>query len=461
MNPKPRSALSTISAVLCLCLFMAPAANGGLYEAPGTLIRLLTRTDENNDSLRQLESEVDALLEEVPAARTLDDPMLTLGINALPTDTFSFSQEPMTQKQIFIAQRIPWFGKLDLRSRKVALAAAKKKEMLRARRLELHRAVSEAYFELAFIDRSIDVNAELQQMVGQILRVAEAVYASGRGLQQDVLQAQVEQGKLIDEKATLVSRKQVLEDQLNELVNEGAFFSVETEGIPPIPDEVPTVDSLSERVLSQNPALAAMAIDIETAGVDIELARKDYWPDLSIAVGYGQREEDMAGRDLPDFVSGSVSFNIPIWFRNKQDKKFQAALKRKTAAEKAYEHLEQRLPHQVDALISEIRSLRDNYRLFDEALLLQTEQWSQASLAAYEVGKVDFDTMINAHVRRLRFGLQADRYRASVFKSLSRLQELAAVSILEEAASDSAGLAGAAAVDSLDRGPENQEEMRK
>src|SRR5690606_4934387 len=119
MNPKPRSALSTISAVLCLCLFMAPAANGGLYEEPGTLIRLLTRTDENNDSLRQLESEVDALLEEVPAARTLDDPMLTLGINALPTDTFSFSQEPMTQKQIFIAQRIPWFGKLDLRSRKV------------------------------------------------------------------------------------------------------------------------------------------------------------------------------------------------------------------------------------------------------------------------------------------------------------------------------------------------------
>ena len=166
---------------------------------PCAAAAILEQTDANNDKLRQFEAEIEALLDEVPAARALDDPVLTLGINALPTDSFSFSQEPMNQKQIFIAQRFPWFGKLDLKSQKVALAAARRK-MRQALRLELHRVELEAYFELAFIDRSLEVNAELQQMVGQILRVAEAAYASGRGLQQDVLQAQVELGKLIDEK---------------------------------------------------------------------------------------------------------------------------------------------------------------------------------------------------------------------------------------------------------------------
>ena len=210
----------------------ATGAEEVLFPTPAPLQQLLEQTDANNDRLRQFEAEIEALLDEVPAARALDDPVLILGINALPTDSFSFSQEPMTQKQIFIAQKFPWFGKLDLKSQKVALAAAKKKDMLRALTLELHRAVSETYFELAFIDRSIEVNTELQQMVGQILRVAEAAYASGRGLQQDVLQAQVELGKLIDEKTTLISRKRILEDQLNELVNEGRFVSVKTDGIP-------------------------------------------------------------------------------------------------------------------------------------------------------------------------------------------------------------------------------------
>lgn len=428
MNKKRRGTISVSAGLIFFYLVVATGAEEVILPVPVPLQRLLEQTDANNDRLRQFEAEIEALLDEVPAARALDDPVLSLGINALPTDTFSFSQEPMTQKQIFIAQKFPWFGKLDLKSQKVALAAAKKTEMRQALMLELHRVVSETYFELAFIDRSLEVNAELQQMVGQILRFAEATYASGRGLQQDVLQAQVELGKLIDEKTTLLSRKRILENQINEQINATGFIQVRTNGIPPLPDPVPIAEALKQSTLAHNPNLAALAVDIETAGLDIDLARKDYWPDMSVAVGYGQREEDLTGRDLPDFVHGSVSFTIPIWFQNKQNKRLLAALKRKSAAEKAYDNLKKRLPLQVDALLSEIDGFRMNYRLFDEALLLQAHQWSQASLAAYEVGKVDFDTMINAHVRRLRFGLQADRYRASVYKNLSRLQELAGLS---------------------------------
>lgn len=420
-----------VAAAACWFLYMTALPSevnpAPLFVPPASLERLVRLTYRTNESLKQLETEIEALKEEVPAARALDDPRLTLGINALPTDTFSFSQEPMTQKQIFLAQKFPWFGKLDLRAQKVVLAAARKQEMLRARRLELRRSVAEAYFELLFVERALDVNAELNQMVSQILRVAEVAYASGRGLQQDVFQAQVELGKLMDERESLTSRKRGLENQLNELINHESFVSIETPEDPAFPEPSLSSDALLKTAYERNPGLTVLQVDIDRAIVDIALAKKDYFPDMDVRVGYGQREEDLTGRSLPDFVHGSVTLNIPIWFKNKQDRRLQAALKRKTAAEQAFANFRNRIPHRVDAILSEIDAIRQNHRLFQEALLLQTDQWARASLAAYEVGKVDFDTMINAHVRRLQFGLQADRYRFSMYKSLARLEELAAL----------------------------------
>jgi outer membrane protein, heavy metal efflux system len=176
------------------------------------------------------------------------------------------------------------------------------------------------------------VNRELQQMLKQILQFAEAAYASGRGLQQDVLQAQVENGKLIDEETTLVSRKRILEDQLNELVNGPGFTPVDTQGIPPLADPGLIDEVLARNAIALNPDLAALAVDIETAEVDIKLTRKNYWLDMSVALGYGLREEDLTGRDLPNFLHGSVTCILPAWFKKKQNKKLLAAMNRKAAA---------------------------------------------------------------------------------------------------------------------------------
>jgi outer membrane protein TolC len=434
-----------IAAAWVMATILLPVAARGavLYTAPKGLTHLLEEAYRSNDGLKEIEKEIQALEQEVPAASSLEDPRLTLGVNALPTDSWSFSQEPMTQKQIFIAQKFPWFGELDLKAQKVVLAAARKREILRGRQYELRRSVSEAYFDLAFVQASLATNAELNQMVGQILQIAEASYASGRGLQQDVFQAQVELGELIDEQATLQSRKRQLEDRLNELVNREMFAGIEAEMDS---DRFPEIDLSQEllvnRALQFNPALAALQFSVDSAQVDIELAETDYWPDVDVRVGYGQRTEDRLGNTLSDFAYGSVTLNLPIWFQTKQDRRLQAAQIRREAAESAYEDFRKRLPHKVDAILSDIRAIQDNYRLFREALLIQTDHWSRASLSAYEVGKVDFDTMINAHLRRIRFELQAVRYRMSMYQALARLEELTAADLRPMVQSPNAGEGG-------------------
>jgi outer membrane protein TolC len=296
--------------------------------------------------------------------------------------------------------------------------------MLDAKRLELAKQIAAAYYELGFIVKSIQTNERLTEIVNQLLQVAETRYSTGRGLQQDVLQAQVELSKLLDEKIMLEKRRRTATDRINELLNRDRFMAVE----PPTELELMNLqlnaEKLTSRTLQENPQLRVRQADIGVAEVEIELARKDYWPDMDFRVAYGQRDEDRTGRSLPDFVSAQVVMNVPLWQNTRQDPKLEATLKARDAAEKSHKNLLKRLPYQVDALVTEIHETQENYKLFTEALLLQADQWARSSQSAYEVGTIEFNTMISAHIRLLRFELQADKYLFDVYQRRAELEEI-------------------------------------
>ena len=419
----------------------------GLYDKPPELDRLIEELFIGNQELLGMQEELAALEAEIDVAGALDDPRLGIGVAKLPTDTFSFSQEPMTQKTLFIAQKFPWFGKLDLRTQRAVVAVERQRAVIEARRLDLVKALAATYYDLGFVAESLRVNAELFQMVQQMLQVAEASYASGQGLQQDVFQAQVESGKLIDDRIDLEKRQYTLAARINELLNRPAYGEVQGPAEPAISELVLDPEIVQRWALDYNPMLRIRQADIDRSVVNIDLARKNYYPDMDFNVAYGQRDEDMTGRDLPDFVSASVVVNLPLWQRQKQDKQLLVEENRHKGATKAYESLQHALPHQVDAVLNEIDALQENMRLFGGGLLEQTANWSQSALSAYEVGKVDFDTMIKAHMRALQFQLQARRYRFQYATKLTELETLAGIALKDIARPEvsAPGAAGPAA----------------
>ena len=391
---------------------------------PPPLTRLIEEGITQNKEIKSLEDRVASLKKEIPFAGSLDDPRLGFAILNLPTDTFDFDQEAMTQKQIFIAQKFPWFGKLDLKTQRAALNAVRQQAILDAKRLELARKIADAYYELGYVATSLKTNAQLTDIVSQLLGVAETRYATGRGLQQDVLQAQVELSKLLDEKITLGKTRRTLEDRINELLNRESFTPVHPPQDLSYPDLQLEIGRLQDKALKENPQLRVRQAQIDIAAKDIELARKDYWPDMDVKLAYGQREEDFMGRDLPDLVTGSVTMNIPLWQRSRQDSKLAAVKKDHQAAINFYRNLVVSLPHRVDALVTEIRDTQKNYRLFSDALLLQAEQWANSSLSAYEVGKLEFNTMIGAQIRLLRFELQTSNFIFKIYQKRAELEEV-------------------------------------
>ena len=116
--------------------------------------------------------------------------------------------------------------------------------------------------------------------------------------------------------------------------------------------------------------------------------------------------------------------NLPLWQKKRQDPKLAATKNGHQAAMKFYQNLVASLPHRVDALATEIRYTQKNYRLLSDALLVQADQWARSSLLAYEVGSVEFNTMIVAQIRLLRFELQAESYIYKIYQKGEELKEI-------------------------------------
>ncbi len=120
-------------------------------NAPQPLVELIEEGLVQNKEIQSLEARVQSLEEEVSFAGSLEDLRLGFGVLNLPTDSWEFDEEPMTQKTVFLAQKFPWFGKLSLRSQRQALMASEQQALLEAKRLELARKIAIAYYELGFV----------------------------------------------------------------------------------------------------------------------------------------------------------------------------------------------------------------------------------------------------------------------------------------------------------------------
>jgi outer membrane protein TolC len=433
---EPVKRIAMLNLYLAVAFLFASAVSGPLSHAADNdrppdhlqgaepLRQLIVEGFQNNLDIAALQRQIAARRQELRAAGTWEDPVVGLGLLNLPVNSFDFNQEPMTQKQVSISQRIPWFGTLDLKTRRVALDVMQLETMLTAKKLALARDLAQVWYQLGITVESQAINDAMIGKMDQMVRIAETNYATGAGLQQDVLQAQVEQSRLIDTRITLEKDRRTLEDRIQALLNRPSFRAPGAPALSGLPS--PAIESGSFEAIAarNNPELVIRRIEADMAGVEVELARKRYWPDPNIQLAYGQRDDDPLGNSRDDFVSASISFSVPIWARNKQNAQLEAALDRQRAARMRIEDLATRLPHQIDALVHELRQLRMNRDLVHNAMGVQAEQWAQSAMAAYQVGKADFNTMLNAHLRQLALERQSSQYLYRYHQKLAELDQI-------------------------------------
>ncbi len=407
MDTKRHFAL-LVSVVLAITTIVAAPAPAEEPEYKGKVERLIEEAVENNPELKAYEEKIRAYEERPPQAESLDDPRLKLSIVNVPLDSFRLNQEPMTQKQISLMQKLPFPGKLSLKG---AMAEQEleivKKEYLEKKN-EIIKRVKVVYNNLSFIDKAIEITENNRELLEEFVKIAETKYAVGKGLQQDVLKSQVELSRMIDRLISLRQKRQTLVARLNTLLNRPTQMPFEdVEEISQTGFNL-TFEGLQKIAVESRPALLGFGHLIERYRFAHEFAKKDFYPDFDVGIGYGQRD-DSAAVERTDFVSAFVTVNIPLWYKTKESRKVAEEEANIRKATEQYNAMKNNLLFQIKDILTDIEEYRQQLDLFRTGIIPQSTMSLESAIAGYKVNKVDFVTLVNNQITLYNY--EIDYYR--------------------------------------------------
>ncbi len=403
------------------CLIAFTASFAGAEEL--SLKVLIDEALSNNPELTALKNRWEAFETRVPQAGALNDPMLRLDAMNLPTSTFGFSSTPMSGKSVMFSQQLPFPGTLAAKERMAQHAAAAAQEIYRDREGVIVNMVKQAYFSLAFLDRSIEITQKNEALLKDLIRIAQTKYAVGRGLQQDVLKAQVSLSGLMDRLIKLRRMRRTAEARLNLVLNRAPQEPVGAPGGVTLTPLALSPEEIRQTALENRPLLKGIDQTIRQWTAAKDVAHRQFWPNFTFTFGYRQRAfipgDPVQGSD---FLSFGVGMNLPIYRGRKQRQKVAEAQANIRMVRAQRETAKQQVLFQVQVIYLEIEQHGEEAKLFRTAILPQAQQSLESAMAGYQVDKVDFLTLLNNQVTLFNFEIDYYRHVTEHEKQMAELE---------------------------------------
>lgn len=388
-----------------------------------TLSVLIDEALANNPELQVLKHRWDVFEARVPQAGALADPMFKFEASNLPLSSFDYNSTPMTGNQLMVSQMIPFPGTLDAKERAARHASTSAGELYLDREGAIVNMVKQAYFSLSFLDRAIAVTQKNEALLQDFVRIAQTKYSVGKGLQQDVLKAQVTLSALRDRLIKLNTMRRTAEARMNLVLNRLPQSPVGKPGEVLMADFDLSVEAIQQIALDNRPMFRALDNTILKWQATKDVAHRQLWPNFTFNLGYRQRAF-MAGDPVKgsDFISVGVGMNLPIYRGRKQRQKIVEAQANKRMATSQLEVTRQNILFQIQTLFLSIRQHRDEAQLFKTAILPQAEQSLTSALAGYQVDKVDFLTLLNNQLTLFNFEIDYYKHVTGHEKKLAELE---------------------------------------
>ncbi len=405
------------SIIALLCLGLGVSLNTAQAAELGSDVdSLLDYAKRNNPEYAAMRLEAEAVGERVYPAGALPDPVLRAelqnitnynmetgnsgGVNLLPSRVGS-------TKYTFM-QPLPFWGKRDLKRDAARAEADAAQGRAGTSWAELAARIKTAFAQYFYVSHSERLVREVLGLVERLEKTAQVRYASGLTPQQDAIRAQVEQTRMRAELVALEAEKRQLQARLNGLLSRPASTPLaEPLALRPLPPPVRTDPAaLAERLAAGNPQLLTEEARLRAAEKGRELTYRNRYPDFTLGVTPIQTRNSFNEWDL------MLEFNLPLQqeSRRSQEREAEAMLaaaraRREAAANQALSELSEQ--------IAGLEAARRTEMLLGANLLPQAELTFQSALAAYETGRVDFATLLDAQreisrARQERFKAQAE-----------------------------------------------------
>ncbi len=312
------------------------------------------------------------------------------------------------------SQEIPYPGKRQLR----AQVAQHEADSMEAQTDSVRRMVvgnlKMVYFQLAYIQQTLGVLQKSDELLNQVQGAAEARYRVGQGNQQDVLKAQLQHTKILQEIAHHHQQEGLLEAQIKQLLGR-------PQDSADVVAETLTARSLSFKALEllqkareQNPDLHSKQASIRQQDTQVELAQKNFRPDFNVQYNYQH-----TNGDTPDYYMATFGVRLPN--RGRQRAELAEAQQNQERARRELDSESQRVLSEVQQQYVRTKTSEERLKIYSDGLVPQSEATFRAALSAYQSNRQDFESLLSSFLDVLNLDLE---YRSELVEHESALAEL-------------------------------------
>jgi outer membrane protein, heavy metal efflux system len=435
----PAARLSCAALIRSLCMILLPAVLAGNVFAQesisshgGTvtpLSDLLAEAEKNNPQIEAARQGWRAAKQVPTQVSTLPDPQFNLQHVSVgsPRPFSGYTNSDFAYLGLGISQDIPYPGKLRLKGEIAKREADVSQQQVESVRRAVLAELKGMYFQLAYLSKTLTILKQDGELLKQVEQAADARYRSGMGTQQDVLQAQLQKTKLLREIAMHHLQVGQLEAQLKQLLNR----SQESPDIEPADlTETPLAQTYGDLLAAaevQNPEIAGAQKMIERQSLQVDLARKDFYPDFNVQYMW-QRTDPSQFRA---YYMLSVGIKVPIYRSRKQRPELAQAESEQLRARSELQAHSQQVASELRSQYVIVQQTSELLKIHREGLSPQARSEFQAGLAAYQSNKQDFQALLTAFLDVLH--LEEDYWQnvAEYETAIARLEQLTGLSLHE------------------------------
>lgn len=359
-----------------------------------TVASLLDYAREYSPEYAATRYEADAAGERVDPAGALPDPKLRVELQDITKageQNATLNPSRVGSTKYTVLQDLPWYGKRDLKREIAQIDAEGAQGRARGSWAELAARLKTAYAQRYYVVRSEQLAREILDLMVRLEKIAQLRYAGGLAAQQDAIRAQVEQSGMRSELIALENEQSQLTARINGLLARPARSELAApEALRPLPSPAKLdYEALEERVRARNPLLFVEDARIRSAEKARELTQKNRYPDFTLGVSPIQYQSAIKEWEV------MFEFNIPLQqsSRRAQERESEALL---SAARSRKDAAANQVLADLAENLSAIEAARRSEMLTTTDLLPQAELTFASALAAYENGKVDFATLLEA-----------------------------------------------------------------
>jgi len=411
---------ATVVVVLAILSVLRPAcgraAGGDDLGDPLTLAAAVAYARQHNAEIRTAAARWRAAQARPAQLGALPDPMVDLAYHDEGFDRLRLGDTDFAYVRVGASQELPFPGKLSLKRDIATHDAEETGEEYRRVELDVVSRLKMAYAEYAHLDELLDLLQRNRTLLEQLARTAEARYAVGQGIQQDVLKAHVELSLLVDRETVLAQRRQSQTAMLNALLNRPASAPIGAAEHPMERTLNRSLDDLTSAAQAHAPELKTAERRVAGGESTVLLAHREYLPDFVVRAEYMHKSAL-----LPEWEVG-LGIKVPLYFATKQRAGVDEAAAVLAEARSARDNAEVDIQSRVRDLYARAKASERLIALYHTTVIPQAHLALESATSAYQVGKIDFLTLVNSFTVLLEYEMRYHEELTNFQKAAAELE---------------------------------------